>query len=70
MHGARGDLALLRGMGFDTPQRVQVLVLSASAMLAGRGSIHARVTRALIERDLDGRDFVALSHGSKLESSL
>jgi hypothetical protein len=70
MHGARGDVALLRGMGFDTPQRVQVLVLAAGAMLAGRGVIHARVTRALIERDLDGHDFAALARGGRLDSSL
>jgi hypothetical protein len=70
MHGARGDLALLRGMGFNTRQRVRVLCLAAGAMLAGRGGIHARVTRALLDRDLDGSDFVALAHGQRPDSSL
>lgn len=66
MRGARGDLAVLRSMGVHTRPRVRALATASGAMLAGLGVAHARVTRALVERDLSGRDVVALARGERL----
>jgi hypothetical protein len=41
----------------------QAVCTAAAAILAGRMPEHARVTRALLERDLTGLDVVALCHG-------
>lgn len=46
---------------------VETMVRAAGAMLAGLGPIHARVTRALLERDLSGSDLAAIARGEDLE---
>lgn len=45
---------------------VESCVRAAAAMLAGLGPAHARVTRALLERDLSGADITALARGERL----
>lgn len=62
---ARGDLALLRSMGVGTRDRVRALATASGAMLAGLGAAHARVTRALLERDLGPDDIAALARGER-----
>ena len=64
-YGASGDASQLRSMGY-TKKRSQALVIASAAMLANLGPVHARVTRALIERDLDGRDLATLASGEPL----
>jgi hypothetical protein len=51
-----------------TPSRhdAETCVRAAAAILAGLGAVHARVTRALLERDLTGADVAALTHGERL----
>jgi len=63
--GAAGDLAVLRSMHVHTAPRVRALELAAAALLAGLGPAHARVTRALLERDLSGADIAALAAGAR-----
>lgn len=64
--GARGDLAVLRSMGVGTRDRVRALATASAALLAGLGPAHARVTRALLERDLTGQDIARLARGERL----
>lgn len=45
---------------------VESCVRAAGAMLATLGPAHARVTRALLERDLSGADVAALARGERL----
>lgn len=44
---------------------VEASVRAAAAMLAGLGAAHARVTRALLERDLGPDDIAALARGER-----
>lgn len=44
----------------------ETCVRAAAALLAGLGAVHARVTRALLERDITGADVAALAHGERL----
>lgn len=67
--GAIGDLAVLRSMGVPTRARVRALATASGAMLAGLGAVHARVTRALLARDLAGADVAALARGERLSDA-
>jgi hypothetical protein len=67
--GARGDLAVLRSMGVPTRDRVRALATASGAMLAALGAAHARVTRALLARDLTGADIAALARGERIETN-
>lgn len=64
-----GDLAALRRMGCTTKGAVDALVVAAGAMLKERALAHARVTRALLDRDLTGADVDALARGESLEGA-
>jgi hypothetical protein len=64
--GASGDLAVLRSIYVCTRNRVRPFAVAASALLAGLGPAHARVTRALLERDLTGADITLLAQGERL----
>jgi hypothetical protein len=44
----------------------ETCVRAAGALLAGLGVVHARVTRALLERDLTGADMARLARGERL----
>jgi ATP-dependent exoDNAse (exonuclease V) beta subunit len=50
-----------------TPSRhdAETCVRAAAALLAGLGAAHARVTRALLERDLGPADIAALARGER-----
>ena len=48
-------------------QSVEACVTAAAAMIARLGTFHARVTRALLERDITGADLAALCRGEELE---
>lgn len=50
-----------------TPSRhdAETCVRAAAALLAGLGAAHARVTRALLERDLGPDDIAALARGER-----
>jgi hypothetical protein len=50
-----------------TPSRhdAETCVRAAAALLAGLGAAHARVTRALLERDLGPADIEALARGER-----
>jgi hypothetical protein len=52
----------------NTPSRhdAETCVRAASALLAGLGVVHARVTRALLERDVTGDDIAALARGERI----
>jgi hypothetical protein len=43
------------------------IIRAAAALLAGLTSEHARVTRALLERDLTATDIAALCRGEDLD---
>jgi len=62
---AEGDVKLVRQYA---PGRggLATCVRAAGAMLAALGGPHARVTRALLERDLTGADLEALARGERL----
>jgi hypothetical protein len=51
-----------------TPSRhdAETCVRAAAALLRTLGPEHARVTRALLERDLTGADLTALAHGERI----
>jgi hypothetical protein len=59
-----GDTRLLRRLGYRG-RAVGALVAASGAMLAGLGAAHARVTRALLERDLTGADIAAIARGER-----
>lgn len=44
----------------------ETCVRAAAALLAGLGSAHARVTRALLERDIGPEDIEAMACGERL----
>jgi hypothetical protein len=50
-----------------TPSRhdAETCVRAAAALLAGLGGLHARVTRALLDRDLGPEDIAALARGER-----
>lgn len=50
---ALGDVAILRSKGVRTTRALQILERAAWAILETRGALHARITRALLEDDLD-----------------
>ncbi len=62
---SEGDERLCRGL-VTSARGVRVCVRAAGAMLAGLGAAHARVTRALLERDLTARDIATLARGERL----
>lgn len=62
---SEADERLVRGL-VSSARGVRVCVHAAGAMLAGLGVAHARVTRALLERDLRGPDISALARGERL----
>jgi hypothetical protein len=53
-----------------TPTRhdAETCVRAAAALLSGLGGQHARVTRALLARDLTGADVAAMAHGERLSA--
>lgn len=57
---ALGDVKSLRSMGVKTTRGLQVLERAAWAILETRAGMHARVTRALLEGDLDAKSLRAL----------
>ncbi len=65
---ASGDLAELRSWGVRTRLAVDALAVAAGAILTARARAHARVTRALVERDLTGKDLSHLIHGGRLHA--
>ncbi len=62
---ARGDVIELARMHVHTRPRVRALATAAGAMLASLAPVHARVTRALLERDLGPADVAALARGER-----
>lgn len=63
---ALGDLRWLRRLG-HRGRAVDALALAAGALLETRGAAHARVTRALLERDLTAADVGAIARGERIE---
>ncbi len=63
-HAASGDARLLRRLVRGRHARA-ALVRAAGAMLATLAPVHARVTRALLERDLGPADVAALARGER-----
>jgi hypothetical protein len=49
----------------STRHGLDTCVRAAGAMLASLGAVHARVTRALLSRDLTGADVAALARGER-----
>lgn len=62
IYSARDDENALRYYA-SGKRGIEVYVLAAGALLATLGEAHARVTRALLERDLTGEDIDAISRG-------
>jgi hypothetical protein len=60
------DLKDLRRERVYGNARIRVLERAAWAVLMSRAGVHARVTRALLERDLTGRDVSHLIRGEAL----
>jgi hypothetical protein len=60
-----GDFELLRKMRY-TRREIDALVLASSAILSARMPVHRRVTAALYERDLTGRDISRIVSGERL----
>jgi hypothetical protein len=61
------DAALVREL-VHSAHDVETCVTAAGALLAGLSGAHARVTRALLERDLTGADIQALARGEQIET--
>jgi hypothetical protein len=59
------DLAALRRLRVYGQARLVALERAAWAVLSGAAGLHARVTRALLERDLTARDVARLARGEK-----
>jgi len=59
------DLADLRRIQ-RSASGVRCAVRAAAALLTTLGPVHARVTRALLERDLRGQDIASLARGERL----
>ena len=64
---ARGDYKLLRQEGHSA-HAITALVVAADAILETRGLAHARVTRALLQRDLTGADIEAIAKGERVDT--
>jgi len=64
---AHGDLACLRRAGVRGNARIRVLETAAWALLESRPAIHTRVTRALLDRDLTGKDVARIARGERLD---
>lgn len=63
--GAAGDAAILRRLVPGRHAR-EALVRAAAAMLATMGGVHARVTRALLERAVGAADVAAMARGERV----
>lgn len=63
-HASSGDARLLRRLARGRHAR-ESLVRAAGAMLATLAPVHARVTRALLDRDLGPADVAALARGER-----
>ena len=63
-HGSSEDARILRRLVRGRHAR-EALIRAAGAMLATLAPVHARVTRALLERDLTARDVAALARGER-----
>lgn len=66
LDAAAGDLQTLVDEGFSG-EDIVALVVAADAILESRGTAHARVTRALVQRDLTGEDIERLAAGARVE---
>lgn len=64
---AAGDRKLLRKEGHSA-HAIAALVVSADAILETRWLAHARVTRALLQRDLTGADIEAIAKGERVDA--
>lgn len=62
---SRGDVAWLGRLGYRASS-VDALSFAAGAILETRGAAHARVTRALLSRDLKGADIAAIARGEPI----
>lgn len=62
--GSAGDASLLRREGYSRTEQ-RALIRAAEAILATRGTAHARVTRALLDDDLRPADVAAIARGSR-----
>lgn len=60
------DAEALRGY-CGSRREYEAYITAAGAMLAGRQAAHARVTRALLDRDITGADIAAICRGETLE---
>lgn len=60
------DMRLLRTFVHGR-RDAEVAIRTATAMLAGLGREHARVTRALLERDITGADIAAICRGEHVD---
>lgn len=63
---ARGDFACLRAKGVRAYRTIRALEVAAWAILRERAGAHVLVTRALLERDLTGRDVARLARGERV----
>jgi len=63
-HAASGDARILRALVRGRHAR-EALIRAAAAMLTTLAPVHARVTRALLERDLGPADIAALARGER-----
>lgn len=63
----RGDIELLRELS-SGPHAVRTYIRAADSMIYTRSRTHRRVARALLERDLTGKDITALARGERLDS--
>lgn len=63
----RADYALLRKDGHSA-HAISALVVAADAILETRRQVHARVTRALLQRDLTGADIEAIAKGERVDA--
>jgi hypothetical protein len=62
-----GDRKLIRELGYD-PTCMRGLVRASAAMLRDLAGPHAKVTRALLERNLGAADIARLARGEPLRS--
>ncbi len=61
------DLQDLRRAGVRGNARIRVLETAAWALLWARSTLHTRITRALLERDLTGKDVARIARGERLD---
>jgi hypothetical protein len=66
-HYSSGDVRLLRRLSYRGGA-IDALALAAGAILETRGVAHARVTRALLERDLRAADVAAIARGERIDA--